>query len=268
MYPILIHITSKISIHTYGFLLALGVLLGIFVCMHLAKKAGLDRVLVYDFIFYSVLIGLLGAKLWLFVTEIKFYLSDPSQIPTLITAAGSFYGGLIFGALFVVWFVRRHKLAFKKVADVLTPGVAIAHFFGRMGCFAAGCCWGREADNCKMAVTFSSPDAETGVPKGIPLYPTQVMEAVLNLINFIILLIVYKKKKFDGMVTVVYIFNYSIIRFIVEYFRGDTDRGYIIGNLEHPFTSISVPQLVSIIGVIIAIILYNKFKKQALASEK
>jgi len=94
------------------------------------------------------------------------------------------------------------------------------------------------------------------------IYPTQLIESVLNLINFIFLFILLKKKKFHGQVFSVYIFNYSIIRFFVEYFRGDSDRGYVFGSLAHPFSSLSVPQLISIIGVIVSIILYINYKKK------
>jgi phosphatidylglycerol---prolipoprotein diacylglyceryl transferase len=261
MHPILITI-GGVTIHTYGFLLAVGVLAGIVLSLNLAKKAQLDIRIMSDFLFYSVLIGLVGAKLWLFITEIKEYLEDPGRIPSLLTSAGTFYGGLIFGLAFVIWYVRKHELDFKVVGDVLAPGMALAHFFGRMGCFSAGCCWGRTAEGCSIAVEFTSRETTTGVPHFVPLYPTQLIEAILNLLNFIFLIILFKKKKFNGQAFIFYIFNYSVIRFFVEFFRGDDDRGYIFGGMTHPFTSLSVPQLVSIIGVISAIILYKKYSKE------
>lgn len=263
MYPILIKL-GPITIHTYGFLLAVGVLCGILLTLKLSKEAGLDTKIVSDFLFFTILIGLIGAKLWLFFTEFNYYMNDPSTIPSLLTSAGTFYGGLLFGLLFVIWFVRKHKLNFKLIGDTMTPSVALAHFFGRMGCFAAGCCWGRHADGCSVAVQFNSPDTTTGVPHYTPLYPTQLIEAILNLFNFIFLFIVFKKRKFDGQVFALYFMNYSIIRFCVEFFRGDDDRGYVIGSMQHPFTSISIPQLVSILGFIAAIVVYKKFKKSQL----
>jgi len=263
MHPILIKI-GPLTIHTYGFLLAVGVLCGIMVSLNLAKRAGLDTRLMSDFIFFSVLIGLVGAKIWLFVTEIDYYMADTGRIPSLLTAAGTFYGGLIFGLLFVIWFVRRKKLDMKIVGDTLAPGVALAHFFGRLGCFFAGCCWGREALDSPIAVRFSDPNCSTDLDfRNVPVYPVQLIESLLNLLNFIVLFVLFKKKKYDGQVFALYMFNYSIIRFIVEYFRGDNDRGYILGGVSHPFSSISVPQVVSIIGVTIAIILFIKFRKSS-----
>jgi phosphatidylglycerol:prolipoprotein diacylglycerol transferase len=260
MHPILVKI-GPITIHTYGFLLALGVLSAILLSLHLANKQDIDRKVLTDFFFYSILIGLIGAKLFLFVTEFGYYSRNPGQIKSLLTSAGTFYGGLIFGALFAVWFVRKHKLDYKVLGDIVAPAIALAHFFGRMGCFFAGCCWGREAHDCAIAVQFTDSRATTGVPQHVPLYPTQLIESILNLLNFVILFVFYKKwRKFDGQIFIMYIFNYSVIRFIVEYFRGDDDRGYIFGGMHEPFSSLSVPQLISIIGIIIAMILYRVFK--------
>lgn len=270
MHPILIKLgkwplVGEVNIHTYGFLLAIGVLSAIALAMYHSKKEGLDTRVIADFVFYAILVGLVGAKLWLFITEIGYYLREPSRIPSLLTSAGTFFGGLIFGTLFVVWYVRKHGLDIRRIGDALIPSVALAHFFGRMGCFFAGCCWGREAHGCPIAVTFNNPEATTGIKDflGVPLYPTQLAEAILNLINFFILFIVFKKRKFKGQVLALYIFNYSLIRLFVEYFRGDDDRGYVIGNMHEPFTSLSIPQVVSIAGIIIAIILWSVFKRKA-----
>jgi phosphatidylglycerol:prolipoprotein diacylglycerol transferase len=261
MHPILIKL-GPVTIHTYGFLLAVGVLLSILLCIKLGKKEGISSQVVADFIFYTIIIGLVGAKLFLFVTEIKHYLTYPREIPSLITSAGTFYGGLIFGAIFVVWYVRKHKLDIRIIGDILTPAVALAHFFGRMGCFMAGCCWGRSAEGCAVAVQFTSNETTTGVPPHVPLYPTQLAESILNLLNFIFLFFLFKRKSFKGQVLAVYVINYSIIRFFVEYFRGDLDRGYLMGSVNQPFSSISIPQLISLIGICLGIILYVVFRKK------
>jgi phosphatidylglycerol:prolipoprotein diacylglycerol transferase len=260
MHPILVKI-GPITIHTYGFMLAIGVLCAIVLSTWLAKKEKLETKVVFDFIFYTLLIGLVGAKLFLLVSDFGYYTRSFSNFKSLLFSGGTFFGGLIFGVLFAAWFLRKHKMNFKVVADIIAPGVALAHFFGRMGCFFAGCCWGREAQGCPIAIEFTHPHTTTGVPHHLPLYPTQLMEAGLNLLNFLVLIISYKKKKFHGQIFTLYIFNYSLIRFFVEFFRGDEDRGYIFGGMEHPFTSLSVPQLISIFGMIAAVVLYKIFKK-------
>jgi len=264
MHPILVKI-GPLTIQSYGFLLALGVLLGFFLSLRHGKKENIDLRILSDFIVFSILIGLIGAKLWLLVSDAGYYLKSMDRVLSLATSGGTFFGGLIFGILFSVWYLRKYRLDFPTTGDALAPSIALAHFFGRLGCFAAGCCWGRSAEGCSVAVTFTDPHTTTGVPHHVPLYPTQLAEALLNLVNFIVLMFVYRKKKYPGQIFALYVMNYSIIRFFVEFFRGDHDRRYIFGNLDHPFTSMSVPQLVCILGFILAIILFKRFKKRHLA---
>ncbi len=264
MLPILFKL-GPITIHTYGFLLAIGFIVAMILGMKLGKEDGINTKDLSDLIFFSIIIGLLGAKIYLFFTEFSYYTKNPGQIKNLLTQAGVFYGGLIGGVLFAIWFIRKKKMNFKKIGDLAAPSIALGHFFGRMGCFAAGCCFGREASGCSVGVTFPDLSQETGVPIGKVLYPTQVFEAVLNLFNFIFLYILYKKyRTFDGKIFSIYIFNYSLIRFFVEYFRGDSDRGYIIGSMNSPFASLSIPQFISLIGIFTSVFLYLFFKKRYL----
>lgn len=263
MCPVLLKI-GPVTIHTYGFMFALGILSAILLSLRLAKKQQIDSKIMVDMLFYTVIVGLLGAKLFLFISEMNFYLKNPGQIKTLITSGGTFYGGLILAIFFSIWYVKRHQLNYKIIADIVAPTIALAHFFGRLGCFSAGCCYGRSAGDSILGVKFTNLYAHnhTGVPLNTPIYPTQLIESILNLLNFIILFILFKKKKFHGQVFSLYIFNYSIIRFFIEYFRGDSDRGYVFGGMVHPFSSLSVPQLISIIGVIVSVILYINYKKK------
>lgn len=262
MHPVLIKL-GPITIHSYGFMLALGVVAALLLSMSMAKKYNIDRKILADFYFYTIIIGLVGAKIFLLVTEANYYFEKLSRFKDLLFSGGTFYGGLIFGALFAVWFIKKHKLNFRIMGDIAAPAIALAHFFGRMGCFLAGCCWGRDAHGCSIAVEFTDHNLTTGVPRHAPVYPTQLIESLLNLANFVILLLLSRKKKYNGQVFALYIFNYSLIRFFVEYFRGDPDRGYVFGSWTHAFTSLSVPQLISIIGVITAVILFSRFRKQA-----
>jgi phosphatidylglycerol:prolipoprotein diacylglycerol transferase len=263
MHPILIKL-GPLTIASYGFLFALGVLLAILLAFNKAKKENIDIKIFTDFIFYVMILSLLGAKLLLLLTNIDYYLKYPAEIRYLLTSGGTFFGGLIAGALFTVWYIRRHALSYRQLGDIAGPSLALGHFFGRLGCLAAGCCWGRPAGHFPLAVTFSSAKAGflTGVPLHIPLSPTQPFEALLNLFNFAILYFAYKKRAFKGQVFALYILNYSLIRFAVEYFRGDPDRGYIFGGMDKPLASLSGPQLISIIGFITALFLLKGFKKK------
>ncbi len=261
MHPILLKI-GPISLPSYGACFATGVLLAILFCIKQGKKEGIDIKRFTDLIFYTLIISLLGAKVFLFITEFNNYINNPGQIKYLLTSGGTFYGGLIFGIFFAVWFTKKHKLKAKRILDIAAPAIALAHAFGRLGCFLAGCCYGRETQTCPIGVTFPNHE-HTVAPHGKLLYPTQAIESVLNFLNFLLLFIFYKKRKFQGQIFVMYIINYSIIRFCVEFFRGDTDRGYIFGNTDKPFSSLSIPQLISILGLIAGIILFRKFKKSA-----
>ena len=262
MHPILIQI-GPLTIASYGFLFALGALLAILLAFSKARKENIDLKVFTDFIFYVMILSLLGAKLLLLATNLGYYLKYPAEIKYLLTSGGTFFGGLIAGAVFAVWFMRRHKLSYRVLGDIAGPSLALGHFFGRLGCFAAGCCWGREAEHFPLAVTFSSAKANylTGVPLHTALYPTQLFESLLNLVNFIILYFAYRKRTFKGQVFALYVLNYSLIRFAGEYFRGDPDRGYIFGGMEDPLASLSVPQLICVIGFILALVLRMVFKK-------
>ncbi len=264
MFPELFKIGS-ITIPTYGFLLAIGVLLAIILSIRTAKRENLDIKIFSDFMFYTIISGLLGAKLFLFIQNFQFYTSRFSNLKNLLFEGGVFYGGLIFGAIFAIWYIKKNKLEFLFLGDIVAPSLALGHFFGRLGCYSAGCCYGAVAEECAIAVTF--PADNNLIPNAgqmAPRYPVQLMEAILNLINFLVLYLIYRKKRsrFKGEIFILYIFNYSIIRFFIEYFRGDIDRGYVIGGLSHPLTSISTSQLISIFGFTLSIILYLRFRRK------
>ncbi|MEA3420865.1 MAG: prolipoprotein diacylglyceryl transferase family protein, partial [Acidobacteriota bacterium] len=176
---------------------------------------------------------------------------------------GVFQGGLAFGFVFALWYLHKHRIPKWKTADIVGVAIALAHGFGRIGCFCAGCCFGRE---CTMpwGVTFHSEYSHnlTGIPIETALHPTQLYESVLNFLNSLILFIILKKKKFDGQVFSFYIINYSIIRFFVEFYRGDhPDNTYLIKN-PSPYMSLSFPQLFCIVGLITGLVMIFILKKK------
>ena len=172
------------------------------------------------------------------------------------------YGGLLAATATSAWFVRRHKVAFLPYADVLVPGVSIAHGIGRLGCWAAGCCFGNVApDSFPLAAHFppGSPAAMEHfgaagaytISRGV--YPTQIMEAAGELVIFTLLLAIRNRKRFHGQVVLSYFFMYAILRVFTEMFRGDSIRG------EHPFFGLSTSQgisvLVAVAGIAASIII-------------
>jgi phosphatidylglycerol:prolipoprotein diacylglycerol transferase len=217
------------TLHTYGVLLAVAFLTGLYVAARQARKAGLEANRVADLGVYVLIAGLLGAKLLLLVVDYSHYRAHPDDLLSIFQSGGVFYGGLL-GALPVAWwYARRHNLPGWATADCLAPGVVIGQSIGRLGCFAAGCCFGRTC-SAAWGVTFRDAYANryVGTPLDVALHPTQLYEALFTLLIFFVLLRVADRKKFHGQVVVVYLVLYAVGRFVVEFYRGDASRGTVL----------------------------------------
>lgn len=253
MHPILIDL-GFIELPTYGVLLAVGLVLGLWTAKLRAQKAGLPPEKVVDFGVWVVLGGLLGGKVLLVVTDPS-YLASFQGLLSLLRAGGVFYGGLLGALLSAVVLVRRWRLPFWPLADSLAPSVALGHFFGRLGCFFAGCCYGASC-HAPWAVVFSDPKAAaiSGTPLGVPLHPTQLYEAAFNLANYAFLAWLFRKSvpgRLGGQVLGFYLVNYGVARFVIEFFRGDADRGFVLGGLLS--TSQAIALLMVPVGVFLTI---------------
>jgi phosphatidylglycerol:prolipoprotein diacylglycerol transferase len=241
---------GPLSLHTYGVLLALAFVAGLWVASRQARRAGMDPAVVTDMAVYVLIAGLIGAKLMLLFVEWSYYSENPREIFSILQSGGVFYGGLI-GALPVAWwYTRRHQLDPWATADILAPGVIIGQTVGRLGCFAAGCCYGRPA-SVPWAVTFRNPLAAriVGTPLDIPLHPTQLYEAAATLVIFGILMWMSRHQRFRGQIVLAYVFLYSVARFVIEFYRGDAARGMVLGG------ALSTSQLIAAI-LVVAILLY------------
>jgi len=267
MFPILVKI-GPLTIHTYGFMMAVGVALGLWFIYAQARKAGLDANRIMDAAFYTIIVSLIGAKLILFASNLSYYTTYPKELFSLARSGGVFQGGLTFGVIYALWYFHRKKIPTWPTADLIAPALALGHGFGRIGCFSAGCCYGSECSSPWAAVFKNGYASElTGVPLHTPLHPVQLYEAVLNFLNFAVLFLILKKKKFDGQVFAFYIVNYSVIRFVTEYFRGDhEDKAYFIRGGTH-LTSLSYPQLFCVLGLIggavLAVVLKRRSRAQS-----
>lgn len=216
MFPKLFSIGS-FYLPTYGVLVALGFLIGLTITVKLAKKGGLDPEKITNLAVYVALAGLIGAKLLM----IAFDWPD-IQIFSLSTlqAAGVFQGGLILALITAFLYIRHSKLPMLAVFDTFAPGIAIGHAIGRLGCFAAGCCWGKEC-HLPWAVTFKNPDASalTGVPLGVPLHPAQLYESGTEALLFAFLYWRYGRAHSAGQIIGLYLLISSIVRFFIEFER-------------------------------------------------
>jgi phosphatidylglycerol:prolipoprotein diacylglycerol transferase len=262
MHPILLKI-GPVTIHTYGFMMALGVGMALWFIFVQAKKQGLDASRIIDAAFYIILISLVGAKLILFLGNVSYYSRNPKEIFSLARSGGVFQGGLVFGVVFALLYFRKHKLPSWKLGDLAGPALALGHGFGRIGCFSAGCCYGSEC-SLPWGVTFSSEYARNlvGVRLGVELHPVQLYEAILNFVNFVVLFFILRKKKFDGQIFSFYIINYSIIRYFTEFFRGDhPEKTYLLQG-SSPFLSLTLPQFFCLLGLVVGIVLFMILKKR------
>ncbi len=265
MFPVLLKL-GPLTIHTYGFTMAMGVAFALWFLYVQSKKQGLGAPRMFDMAFYTIIVSLIGAKLALFVGNFSYYTRYPGEFFSLARTGGVFQAGLGFGIVFALWYFRKHRIPTWKAGDIIGPALALGHGFGRLGCFSAGCCFGREC-SVPWGVTFRSEYAHnlTGIPLQVLLHPVQLYESALNFLNFFILFLLLKKKKFDGQVFAFYIINYSIIRYFVEFYRGDhPDKAYFIRS-SSPYLSFSLPQLFCVVGLAagVALLLVLRKKKSA-----
>ena len=227
MHPILFHI-GPLTVYSYGVLVATGVLLGLWYARRQAPRAGLDPEKVWNLGIYVVLAALIIAKIWLVLSAWDYYLANPRKIFSIETfqSGGTFYGGMVGAVLTVVLYTYFQKMPLLPVMDTIGAAVPLGHVIGRLGCFAAGCCFGKPTTHF-WGVTFTNPLAAqyVGTPLGQALEPTQLFESAAELIIFATLTWMLSRKKFDGQIFGAYLFLYGIARFLLEFLRGDPGRG-------------------------------------------
>jgi phosphatidylglycerol---prolipoprotein diacylglyceryl transferase len=265
MYPELFHIGS-FPVNTYGVFLAVAFLSAILITVRLGARDGLPREKIYDLCLWMLLASLVGSKLLMLLTEPE-YRNNLSHLLSLdfLRSGGVFYGGLLGAIITGYLLIKRYQLPWWKTADACAPGIALGNFFGRQGCFAAGCCWGKPT-SLPWGVQFTQEGHDiTGVPIDAHLHPTQLYESFAMLIVFLFLLWLHKRRAFTGQVILAYALLYSVIRFAIEFVRGDP-RGDILGLTT--LTGLSTSQLISLFVGIAALILLIVRRKRAQTTEK
>jgi phosphatidylglycerol:prolipoprotein diacylglycerol transferase len=240
-------------------------LFAILITVRLAVRDGLPREKIYDLSLWMLLASLIGSKVLMFWTEPE-YREHPLQLFSLdfLRSGGVFYGGLIGAVLTGYFLMKRYKLPWWKTADACAPGIAIGNFFGRQGCFSAGCCWGKPT-TLPWGVKFTEVGHEiTGVPTNSYLHPTQLYESFAMLIVFFFLLWLHRRKLFNGQVILLYTLLYAGIRFAIEFVRDDP-RGDVLGLTT--LTGLSTSQMISIIvgGAALTVLIIRWRKESASA---
>jgi phosphatidylglycerol:prolipoprotein diacylglycerol transferase len=253
MHPILANL-GPIPIHTYGFLIAIGFIVAVQVMQRLAQRSNLDVDRIQDLIFGLLAIGFLGARLVFILTRFSYFAENPLDMFKVWEGGLVFYGGPLAATPFAIWFIKKHRLPLWRTLDALGPGLVIAHAFGRLGCLAAGCCYGKPTD-VPWGIRLDSELVDPAF-RGISLHPTQIYESLALFILFAGMLFVFKRRRFEGQVALVYFMAYPIIRSVIEIYRGDTIRGFVIDGI------LSTSQFISIlIFVAAAIVLAFRLKQ-------
>ena len=242
MHPVLFHI-GPFALHTYGVFVAIAFLSAMGLALREARKAGEDTERVLDLCFYMLVAAIVGSRILYVVIDWQTFREDPVEIIRIWHGGLVFYGGFIGAFLTALWYMRRAGLSPWRTADILAPSIALGQFIGRIGCFAAGCCYGVSCD-LPWAVTFTNP--ESLAPKGIPLHPTQLYSSFNNLLMFFVLMALSRVKRFEGQIFWAYVLLYGVSRSFIEFFRGD-DRGILVGDV------VSMSQLIGVTMAAVAI---------------
>jgi phosphatidylglycerol:prolipoprotein diacylglycerol transferase len=239
---------GSFSLPTYGLLVATGVLIGLWISVRNSEKQGINGDDAWNLGILVVLAGILGAKILLIVNEWDTYSGNWRQIFSLNTlqSGGVFSGGLIGALLMAAWYLRKRHMPALRTCDGFAPGLAFGHVLGRFGCFAAGCCYGKHTDHF-WGVVFKNPLANSwaGTPLNERLEPTQLIEAAAEFFNFVLLMWLLKRKKFDGQVFASFMILYGIERYFIEFLRGDPGRGEVFGGVMTGTQLISICLVIS-----------------------
>lgn len=226
---------GNFGIPTYGVLVATGVLIGLWISVRNSAKQGIKPENAWDFGIAVVLAGIVGAKILYIILEWQSAATFSQNLRSIFSfdtlqSGGVFSGGLVAAFVIAWWFLRRHQMPALATCDAFAPGLAMGHAIGRVGCFAAGCCYGKPTDHW-WGVTFKNLLPPPVVDALAPREPTQLFESAAELIIFFILTWMFKRKKFDGQIFGAYLFLYGIARFFVEFVRDDPGRGSVFGGV-------------------------------------
>lgn len=244
---------GPITVYGYGLMIGIGILVCVLMGMRRAKKYSLKEEAVIDIAIVGLIVGWLGAKVLYVIVEWKAFIADPLSV--LGTEGFVVYGGISAGVLAAVVYCKRKGYRFLEYFDLLAPSIAVAQGFGRIGCFMAGCCYGRETDSA-LGVVFP---AGSIAPAGVKLLPTQLFSAAGDFGIMFALLWHYKRRKHVGDTAFVYMLLYGVGRFVIEMFRND-NRGEV--------GVLSTSQFISIFIVAAALLLLLGNRRKEVVGEE
>jgi phosphatidylglycerol:prolipoprotein diacylglycerol transferase len=234
MHPILFEI-GPLKLSFYGLMLAISFFLGMHIAERGGRKEGIPAKRIERLSRWIIGSAVLGARfLYTFVEHWSYYIRLPWKFFAFQEVGLSFFGGLFAAIGVSIAYCRRHRLPFWKVADIYTPTIALGLAITKIGCFMAGCCFGRTCD-LPWGVAFTNP-ASLADPKGVPLHPTQIYESLANLGIFLLLIVFRRFRRFQGEIFLLFLIVYGVVRSYLETFRGSP--GHLAGLTTAQFLSV------------------------------
>jgi phosphatidylglycerol:prolipoprotein diacylglycerol transferase len=257
MHPVLFQI-GPLTIHTYGFFVAMGVLAAIFFAKHEAKRLGMDPEKIVDLCFYVVTAAIAGSRLLYVLTNLRFFIAAPLEIFKIWNGGLVFYGGFIAAVIVAISYIKIQHLPLGKCTDIGALSIPLGHSLGRLGCFSAGCCYGKSCE-LPWAITFHNPLSLA--PLNIPIHPTQLYSFAANLLIFLCLFFFRTHKRYDGQIFWLYVLLYGILRSVIEVYRGDFRGAFI-------FNTFSISQVFGIGFAFLAVVMLIILQRRSVSKER
>ncbi len=227
MYPVLLRI-GPISIHSYGLMFAIAFLVGILITLRYAKREKIDADLILELAIYGMIAAILGARILYVIGQWDQYKNNILEIFMIQRGGLAFLGGLTLGILVVAWRAKRKGVPFLKLMDVAAPGTALGYAIGRIGCFLNGCCFGIPTD-LPWGLRFPFGSLAYFHFPGEAIHPTQLYSLLSMSAVFLIVVYLWRHKKYDGQIFFWWLILYAVYRFVVEFFRYCPEELYFLG---------------------------------------
>lgn len=257
MYPVLFKL-GPFAVHAYGFMLAVGFLVGIFIIIHFAKKENIREEHVLELSIYGIIAAIVGSRLMYVIGEWQQYKENLLEIFMVQKGGLAFLGGLLLGFLVVGIAARRRGIPFLKLMDVCAPGASVGYAIARVGCFLNGCCFGHPAE-VPWGVRFPFGSLAHAHYGSAAIHPTQIYALLALLAIFIIVVMLWRKKSYDGQIFIWWLCLYAVYRFNVEFFRYCPDEFYWLG--------LNPGQIIALLMLVAALVIHGALRYQGKAGK-
>lgn len=219
MYPVIFRI-GTFELRSWGVFVLIGLILGILYISKRAQKHGINPERIWDLGFWAGLFGIIGSRIFYILYHWSYFSAHPSEMVKIWEGGAVFFGGFLSGLVAAIIYLLKNKkeLPFWIIGDYASEALALGMFFGRWGCFFNGCCFGKET-HLPWGVVFPPGSPAFEIMDSLHIHPSQLYESFANLILFFVLIVLEKKKPFDGFIMLLYFFTASLIRFLVDFTR-------------------------------------------------